>query len=151
MSTPSHEHGSIKLIAFWTFESRILMHHPTFIGNRKQTLFPMNVKRRRNTSKPAWTNVITSLLYVGNTAKPCFPKRQTSCSQGCALQLYEANHTSMFCIGGSRIPTSRMSQHPHVEDGFGLSMFYYQADNKHSSKLKNGLTQKIAKRTPGIK
>ena len=52
--------GNTKLIAFWTCVLRILMHHPTFIGNRKQSFFPMNVKRRRKTSKPVWTNAVTS-------------------------------------------------------------------------------------------
>ena len=51
--------GNIKLIAFWTCVSRILMHHPTF--KRKQSFFPRGAKRRRNTSKFVWTNAVTSL------------------------------------------------------------------------------------------
>ena len=52
---------SIKLIAFWPCVSRFLMHHPTFIWNRKQSFFPICTKRRGNTSKPAWTNAGPSL------------------------------------------------------------------------------------------
>ena len=66
----------MKLIAFWTCVSRILMHHATSIGNRKQSFFLMCVKRR-NTSKPAWTNVRRPLSpfvfscdgVLGNEAK----------------------------------------------------------------------------------
>jgi hypothetical protein len=38
-----------------------LMHHPTFIGNWKPSFFPMSAKRGRNSSKPEWTNAVTSL------------------------------------------------------------------------------------------
>ena len=49
--------GNTKLIVFWTCSLRILMHHPTFIGNGTQSFFPMI----SNTSKPAWTNAASSL------------------------------------------------------------------------------------------
>ena len=45
----------------WLRVFRILMHHPTSVENRKQFFFLMSVNRRRNTSKPAWTNAVTSL------------------------------------------------------------------------------------------
>ena len=45
--------GITKLIALWTLVLRILMHHPTFIGYRKQSF------------KPAWTNAFTSLPFGG--------------------------------------------------------------------------------------
>ena len=38
-----------------------LMHHPTFIGNWKPSFFPMSAKKGRNSSKPEWTNAVTSL------------------------------------------------------------------------------------------
>ena len=37
------------------------MPHPTFIGNQKKSFFPICATRRRNTSKLACTNAITSL------------------------------------------------------------------------------------------
>ena len=70
--------GNIKLIAFFTCISRILMHHRTFIGNRKQSSFPRSAKRRRNTSKPVWTNAVNSLPlwfhvmeFLVRSAKAC--------------------------------------------------------------------------------
>ena len=53
--------GNTKLIAFWTCESRILMHHPTHIGNREQSFFPMSANRRSNTSISACTNAVASV------------------------------------------------------------------------------------------
>ena len=38
-----------------------------------------------------------------------------------SIAIVRATH---LCIRGSRIPTSRMSQHPQWEDGAGLSLFY---------------------------
>ena len=65
------------------------MHHPTFIGNRKQSFSPRSAKRSRNTSKPVWTNAVTSppLWFhltefletkprYRSTTKPCRKPRQ---------------------------------------------------------------------------
>ena len=80
------------MIAFWICVLRILMHHPTFIGNRKQS---MSAKRRSNTFKAAWTNAVTSLpllfhvterlkmtrkLYY-NTLQKVSPRNQESYSE----------------------------------------------------------------------
>ena len=32
----------------------------SYTGHQKQSFFPMNVKKRRNTSKPVWSNAATS-------------------------------------------------------------------------------------------
>ena len=42
---------SSSVLRTYNVAERILMHDPTFIGNRKQSFFPMSAKRR-NTSKP---------------------------------------------------------------------------------------------------
>ena len=122
--------------------SRILVHHTTLIGNRKQSFFPMSAKRR-NTSKPVWTTAVTSLplwFYVmemkprsvvlhsltGSLTK----KSGTSYSET-SYNLLEAKderckfvQATHLCIQRSRIPTiSRMSQHPQWEDGAGISLF----------------------------
>ena len=62
-----------KLIACWTCVSRLLMHHSTFFGNRKQSFFHMSAKRRRKSFKSDKTNAVTSLVsrdgVLGNEAK----------------------------------------------------------------------------------
>ena len=93
--------------------------------------FPMNAKVR-NISKPAWTNAVTCLplwFHVTHSiemkprqyyktlqeASPrnqesLTPKLQASWSQGWALQLYEASHTSMHPrITHSHEPNERTS------------------------------------------
>ena len=57
-STKQESQETAKMIAFWTCVWRILMHHPTFIGNRSS---PFPWARRRNTCKTAWTNAVTFL------------------------------------------------------------------------------------------
>ena len=49
--------------------SRILMHGPTFIGNRTQSSFPMSAKSRRNTSTPGWTIAVIVVVLWGKEAK----------------------------------------------------------------------------------
>ena len=109
--------GNNKRIAFWTCLSRILMHHPTFIGNRKQSFFPMSAKRRRNISKPVWTNAVTSLPLWFHVMQylEMKPRWYSTVLQNLAGSLVTSNvmkdeHCNFVrvihqCIRGSRIPT----------------------------------------------
>ena len=137
------------------------MYHLTFIGNRTQSNFPRNAKIRRNSSKPAWTNAITSLLFVvscdrvlGKEAqvviptkpcrKPCFAKESgKSCSETSNFIKDEhcnrKSHTSMHPRG--------MSQHPQWEDEAGLSLFYHLANNNTTQNWTKGFTKKMTHRT----
>ena len=58
-----HQHKNV-VIAFWTCVSRILMlHHPTFIGNWKQSFFPMNAKKKKKYLQ-AWTSPVKNVKTV---------------------------------------------------------------------------------------
>ena len=112
--------GSIKLIAFWQCVSRILMHHPAFIGNSHE-------REKEEEIPPSLPRPMPSLLTrcgFGNEAKvvpakPCRkPRQEISNVLFRNLKLHEVKdehcnwkrQTTHLWIRGSRIPTSRMSR-----------------------------------------
>ena len=97
MSTPTEERGDLLIMnirkhqtdCILDVRSRILMHHPTYMGNRKQPFFPMNAKRRRNTSQAClnqrrhFSHFVVGFMSrsawkgsQSSTAKPCRKPRQ---------------------------------------------------------------------------
>ena len=104
------------LIAFWTCSLRILMHHPTFIGNWKQSFFPMI----RNTLKPALTNAVSSLplwFHVMECLKlkPSLGKKEAKSycetTNFMSIAIVLCSTTIQFPL----LPMSRVSQHGQWE------------------------------------
>ena len=128
--------GNTKLIAFWTCVSRILRHHPTFIGNRKQpSVQSFYVSHERETTKkyirawfdqrrhfPSQLHVMESLemnARYWSATKPCrkplSPRNQesliltlqTSWSQGwVVLQLYEVSRAEWAKITSGKMKSA---------------------------------------------
>ena len=100
--------GNIQLIAFWTCVFQILMHNPTFNGNRKHLV--RSPQRRHfspfvvscdgelgNEAKILW------FIQLHKTLPQASPRNQESPAysetrMSIALLLYEASHTSLFCF-----------------------------------------------------
>ena len=135
MSTPAEERGDLLIgnirkhptdCILDVCVSRILLHHPTFIGNRKQCFFSIAFAY-----SSIWSMCLSLFTYVYAVDVPNAVERKQVCTimNKCNC----TSHTSMLCIRGSRISTNRMIQHPQWEDG--RSRPPPKANNKHISKL----------------
>ena len=135
------KNGNTNLIAFWTWVSRTLMHHPTFIRNRKQSVFPMSAKEEvmpPGLSGPSCHFSPFAVSYdgmLGNEAKvvlqnltPSLAKKSGKSylllirnfkfhkvkAEHCNCTRYISMHPRI------KHPTmGRLSQHPQWEDGAG--------------------------------
>ena len=121
--------GNIKLLRS-ILDVRIKNHeswciNPTFIGKPEVVL--LSHAKRRNISKPAWTNAIAFTPFVicleikprsCSTTNPCRKPHQEN------FELQEGNNEHCHCTSIAE-----------WADGAGPSLFYHEVDNKPISKL----------------
>ena len=162
MSTPIVTRGDLLIRNIWNHqtwlhsgrayhESRCPIEHspetgssPSFPGARKEQEIPPSLSR----ATPSLLSLCGFMWWKawkrshGSTTKPSLAKKSESPIPKLKLHEVQDDYSivrATLCIRGSRIPTSRMSQHPLWEAGAGLSLFYYKAQQTY---LKIELTVK---------